>query len=71
MNAYRLRSVRPDLAPVTPAVLRRRRRVAAVLALSSLIVAVGLLDDPSLYDPQPGPNAPAYVNWRTGEVVQP
>lgn len=72
MNAYRLRSIRPDLAPVAPAVFRRRRRIAAVVLLSAITVAAGLLDDPADHGPIiPVPNAPVFVDWRTGELVTP
>lgn len=44
----------------------------ALLALLACLIGTALLDDPALHgDPKPGPNAPAYVNWRTGELVTP
>lgn len=52
-------------------VAQRRRMRRVFLVLLGLLLLVGLVDDPASYDPQPGRNAPAYVNWRTGEVVDP
>lgn len=49
---------------------RTKRRLLG-LTLAACVLTTWALDDPKMYDPQPGPNAPAYVNWRTGEVVQP
>jgi hypothetical protein len=52
---------------------RRKKNRRLLLLAVGLFVAVGLLEDLSAYerDPKPGPNAPAYVNWRTGEWVDP
>ena len=50
---------------------QRKRIRRLLLLLAGCVVAVGLLDDPSMYDPQPGPNAPVFVDWRTGEWRQP
>ena len=48
-----------------------KRRLAA-LTLLACVLAVGWLENPEDRGPiKPGPNAPAHVNWRTGEVVQP
>jgi hypothetical protein len=40
--------------------------------LLACLIAVGLVENLDAYEPaKPGPNAPAFVNWRTGELVQP
>jgi hypothetical protein len=50
---------------------RARMRVAA-LGLLACLIAVGWLEKPGEHGPiKPNGNAPAYVDWRTGEVVQP
>lgn len=41
-------------------------------ALLGCFIAVGWLEDLSMYeDPKPKVNAPVYVDWRTGEWVDP
>jgi hypothetical protein len=48
-----------------------KRRLAALTLLGCLI-AVGWVENLDDYGPiEPGPNAPAYVDWRTGNLVQP
>lgn len=55
-----------------PQQAERRRLWPAVLVLLACLLGVALVEDPALHlDPKPGPNAPAYVNWRTGELVTP
>ena len=50
---------------------RMKLRLAG-LALLGCLLGVGLIESPEDHGPmKPGPNAPAYVNWRTGEMVQP
>lgn len=50
---------------------RTKRRLAALTLLGCLI-AVGWIENTTDYEPlKPGPNAPAYVDWRTGNLVQP
>lgn len=52
--------------------IERRRLRLALAVLAACLIGTALLDDPALHgNPEPGPNAPAYVNWRTGEMVQP
>ena len=49
-----------------------RRLWPALLVLLACFLGAALIDDPDLHgDPKPGPNAPAYVNWRTGQLVTP
>jgi lipopolysaccharide export system protein LptC len=51
---------------------RRRSIVIPVLLLLICLVVVGWIENPADYEPiQPGPNAPVYVNWRTGQLVSP
>lgn len=60
------------MTSTTPQRAERRRLWTAVLVLLACLLGVALLEDPALHgDPKPGPNAPAYVNWRTGEWVTP
>jgi hypothetical protein len=50
----------------------RRRLRLALAVLAACLLGTALLDDPALHgEINPGPNAPAYVNWRTGEVIEP
>jgi hypothetical protein len=49
---------------------RKTLRAAALFA--ALLALAGVIDNPEDHGPmKPGPNAPAYVNWRTGELVDP
>lgn len=51
--------------------MTRKTERRAMLVLLACLLGVALLDDPSMYDPQPGPNARPHFNLRTGEWVQP
>jgi hypothetical protein len=50
----------------------RRSLLRPVLVLLALLFIVGWIETPEERGPiQPGPNAPVYVDWRTGELVDP
>lgn len=51
--------------------MQRKRMRRVFLLLLGCVLGVALLDDPSMYDPQPSPDAPVFVDWRTGEWRQP
>lgn len=43
----------------------------AIAALLGCLFVTALLDDPAMYEPEPGPNAPMFFDHRNGEWVQP
>jgi hypothetical protein len=51
---------------------RHRKEKRILIVLLGLLLLTAWLENPADYEPsKPGPNAPAYVNWRTGEWVNP
>jgi hypothetical protein len=52
--------------------MSERRKIRLCLAaLAACVLVVGWVENLDDYDLQPGPNAPAFVDWRTGEWRQP
>jgi len=50
----------------------RARLRLKLVTLAACFLAVAWLENPSDYGPrQTGPDAPTYVDWRTGELVTP
>jgi hypothetical protein len=52
--------------------MKRRSLLWPALILLATLIITGWVESPEDRGPiQPGPNAPAYVNWRTGQLVTP
>lgn len=49
---------------------RMKLRVAVAILLGCLFLTA-LLDDPGLYNPEPGPDAPMFYDFRNDRWVQP